>query len=168
MHIYLIGFMGSGKSTIGAALSQSTGRRLLDTDELIVERDGRDIPAIFEESGEPFFRKIEREALNDVASMDEGCIVSCGGGVVLSQENVELMQASGRIVWLVASSREILRRVASDTSRPLLSGKKTLQDIETMMEERHDAYAGAADITVDTDGMGIDEIVACIDKRAFV
>ena len=152
-HIYLIGFMGTGKSTVGRALAKSLGRTLLDTDEMIISRDGRDIPTIFDEDGEAGFRKLEKEVISDIAAMDEECIISCGGGVVLSKENVTAMRSSGRVVWLSASASEILRRVEADENRPLLKGKKTIDDITLMMEKRHDAYAKAADDIIDTEGL---------------
>lgn len=158
-HIYLIGFMGSGKSTVGAALARAAGYTLFDTDELIISRDGRTIPDIFSESGEPFFRRIESEVISDIADMTESAVVSCGGGVVLAPTNVLAMKRSGRIIWLTASSGEILRRVSADESRPLLSGKKTIADIEKLMAARHERYEDAADVMVSTDGRSVDDIV---------
>lgn len=158
-HIYLIGFMGTGKSTVGAALAKKTDRRLLDTDEMIIERDGRSISAIFETDGEAFFRRLESDVIREIASMDESCVVSCGGGAVLLEENVKAMKSSGRIVWLNASPAEILRRVSSDNKRPLLEGKKTVSDIETMMEKRRSVYEKAGDIVIETDHMSIGDIV---------
>ena len=167
-NIYLIGFMGSGKSTVGAALASHLNLTLLDTDEMIVSRDGRDIPAIFDAEGEPYFRRLEREVISKVAAMEEPCVVSCGGGVVLSEANVSAMRSSGQVIWLTAPAEEILCRVESDTNRPLLSGKKTLSDIETMMESRHAAYTAAADISIDTAGRGVEDIVSEIVSKISV
>ena len=167
-HIYLTGFMGTGKSTIGDALARHMGRRLLDTDEMIVSRDGRSIPAIFDEEGEPFFRKLERDVISEISAMDEPAVISCGGGVVLSEENVRAMKSSGIVILLTASPGEILRRVESDNNRPLLAEKKTISDIEKMLKSRRDAYEGAADHTIDTEGKSVDEIVKEIVDGSFV
>ncbi len=158
-HIFLTGFMGTGKSTIGDALARHMGRRLLDTDEMIVSRDGRSIPTIFDEDGEAYFRRLEREVVSAVAVMDEPAVISCGGGVVLSPENVNSMRSSGTVILLTASPEEILRRVESDNNRPLLAEKKTISDIERMLAMRREAYEGAADHTIDTEGKSVDTIV---------
>ena len=167
-NIYLIGFMGSGKSTVGAALASHLNLTLLDTDEMIVSQDGRDIPTIFDVSGEQYFRQLEREVISEVAGAPSPCVVSCGGGVVLSEANVSAMRSSGQVIWLTAPAEEILCRVESDTNRPLLSGKKTLSDIETMMESRHAAYTAAADISIDTAGRGVEDIVSEIVSKISV
>ncbi len=164
-HIYLIGFMGTGKSTVGRALAGSLGRRLIDTDDMIVSRDGRDIPTIFAEDKEAFFRELERRVMADIAAMDEPAVVSCGGGVVLSDENIDSMKSSGKVIWLTASENEIYRRVESDTNRPLLAGKKTPEDIKNMMEGRRPRYEKAADITVDTENRTIADIEKMIKEE---
>ncbi len=161
-HIYLIGFMGTGKSTVGRALADTMDRKLLDTDELIISRDGRDIPTIFTEDGEEYFRQIERQVVSDISAIREPAVVSCGGGVVLFDENTAAMHSSGRVIWLTASAKEILRRVESDTGRPLLSGKKTIEDIQSLMLSRHGRYEAASDIVIDTDNRSVDEIVKMI------
>ena len=158
-HIYLIGFMGTGKSTVGRALAQSMNREFTDSDELIVSRDGRSIPTIFTEEGEEYFRKLERRVMADIAAGDEPCVVSCGGGVVLSEENRLTMKNSGTVVWLTASPEEILRRVKADDNRPLLAGKKTLADIENMIDHRRSFYEAAGDLVIDTDNRSVDEII---------
>ncbi len=160
--IYLIGFMGTGKSTVGRELEARLGYELIDTDEMIVSRDGRDIPAIFNISGESYFRKLESEVIADIAEKEGNYVVSCGGGVVLSEANTKLMRSSGRVIWLLASPKEILRRLENDSGRPLLQGKKTLSDIEAMMESRYEAYKKAAHGTVDTDGADVSEIASRI------
>ena len=165
-HIYLIGFMGTGKSTVGRALAEDMGCRLLDTDEMIISRDGRDIPTIFAVDGEDYFRGIESDVMADIAAMTEPVVVSCGGGVVLSDKNITAMRSSGYVVWLTASAKEILRRVETDTSRPLLADKKSVEDINSMIEARRARYEAAADIAVDTE-KNSGEIVLSLIKEGY-
>ncbi len=163
MKIYLIGFMGVGKTTISQELANITGAVEYDTDALIVDREGKSIPRIFEEKGQDYFRSLETEILRQV-SQGEDAIVSCGGGIILKQENINIMKESGSVVWLDASPATILEHVKDDNNRPLLKGKKNIEDIGKMMAERQPKYENAADFHISTDGLTKREIAEKIIK----
>ena len=156
-HIYLIGFMGCGKTSVSIAMNQLYGKNIVEVDDRIIAKEGRSINQIFAESGENYFRDLETEMLKELADEDN-IIVSCGGGMVLREENRRLMKENGVIIWLDATPETILDRVKDDDSRPNLKGKKNVKDIKALKNKRADAYAEAADIKVDTDGKTIREV----------
>lgn len=149
-NIYLIGFMGAGKTTVGKELSERLGRKLLDTDQCIVEQEGMSIAEIFEKRGEKCFRDAETACIKSLGA-EENCVISCGGGVVLREENVAAMKRTGVIVLIEASVEVILERVSRNSNRPLLEGKKNIADIQAMMDARLPHYRSAADIIVYSD-----------------
>ncbi|GAB4316477.1 MAG: shikimate kinase [Candidatus Sumerlaeia bacterium] len=165
-NIFLTGFMGTGKSSVGRLLSDSVGYRLIDTDEEIVRRSGKSITAIFAEQGEPAFRDMETQLLRDMVR-DEiaGFVISCGGGIVLRNENVALMKKLGLIVLLTASVEEILRRTSHDRSRPLLQTPDPRRRIEELLADRSPRYLSAADITIDTTGLTPQQVVKHLIRR---
>ncbi len=122
MNIILVGMPGSGKTTVARELKKVTGFRVVDTDALIVERHG-EINEIFLKLGEKTFRDYESEIIAEVCK-SSGAIISTGGGSVLREENARLMKNCGKIVYLRASVETILKRTATDNSRPLLAGEK--------------------------------------------
>lgn len=156
-NIFLIGFMGSGKSTVASHLAENYGMEIIEMDQLIVEREGMSIPDIFEQKGEPYFREAETNLLIEIQS-EQNKVVSCGGGVVLRENNVEEMKKSGKIVLLNAKPETILERVKDDDNRPLLRGNKNVEFISDMMEKRRPKYEGAADFIIQTDGKDADTI----------
>ena len=152
-NIYLIGFMGAGKTTI----SQSLYKRLkdmeytlIDTDEKIKALEDMDIFDIFKKKGEEYFRDAETALLAELSGKKK-VIVSCGGGMVLRQENVSYMKEGGSVVLLRASSEVIYNRVSQNSSRPLLSNVHSPKDIQKMMDERWPYYERAYDICVSSD-----------------
>ncbi len=149
-HIFLIGFMGSGKSTVAKKLQEVLQIPLIEMDETIEQEQRMPISSIFEQHGEAFFRDLETDLLRRICQ-SESAVVSCGGGTVIRKENRELMKA-GSIVLLTAEPQTILNRVRYSRNRPLLEGKKTVEDIRTLMEARKSLYMKAADIMVSTDG----------------
>lgn len=153
-NIFLIGYMGSGKSSVATHMAKAYGMEVMEMDELIVRREGMSISDIFKKHGEEFFRDSESRLLQEIC-LQENKVVSCGGGVVLRSQNVEEMRKSGRIVLLSAKPDTILKRVKDDNSRPLLAGNKTLAFISDMMEKRREKYEGAADIIVQTDDKSV-------------
>ena len=138
-NIALIGFMGSGKSTVGRALSGLFGLAFAETDAMIEEAAGMPIPEIFSRFGEAHFRELESRCIAQAAAMS-GTVISCGGGAVLRRENVDALRKNSLPVLLTASPATILARTQADTSRPLLSGKKTAADIEGLIAARQSAY----------------------------
>jgi shikimate kinase len=151
-HIFLIGFMGSGKTSTTHALSKRLGVKEYDTDSMIEQAEGMEIAQIFEQRGEGAFRKCETEILKNLAEYSPG-IISCGGGMVLRQENVQYMKQHGTILLLKARPETIYDRVKESTNRPLLEGHMDVEYIRGLMEKREPAYRKAADLSVDTDGL---------------
>jgi len=155
--IVLMGFMGTGKSEVGRRLAQRFGRAFVDTDQLVEERAGKRVAAIFAEDGEPAFRALEREAVAEAAARG-AVVVAVGGGAVLDPENVRVLRAAGVLVHLTARPDAILRRVGDAASRPLLRDDPH-GTVTQLLAERGPAYEAAADVTVDTSEHSADEVV---------
>lgn len=156
-HIFLIGFMGCGKSTNAVCLAEMTGARQVEMDQMIVENEGMAIADIFKEKGEAYFRELETELIKSFAGV-KPAVISCGGGAVLKEENVRLMKESGKIVLLTAEPETIYERVKDSTDRPILNGNMNVGYIEELMEKRRPKYEEAADVTIATDGKTSKEI----------
>ena len=156
-HIFLIGFMGCGKSTNAACLAEMTGAKQVEMDQMIVENEGMAIADIFKEKGEAYFRELETDLIKSFAGV-EPTVISCGGGAVLKEENVRLMKESGKIVLLTAEPETIYERVKDSTERPVLNGNMNVGYIEELMEKRRPKYEAAADVTIATDGKTSEEI----------
>ena len=156
-NLFLIGFMGTGKSSIAAYLHRVYKMPVFEMDETIAQREGMTIPEIFESKGEAYFRTAETALLLELQER-ENTVVSCGGGVPLRACNVEAMRKNGKIVLLTARPETIVKRVSGNDDRPLLRGKKTAGEIQDLMEQRRSFYEAAADITVCTDEKKVDEI----------
>ena len=156
-NLFLIGFMGAGKSSVSAGLGRMLGREVVEMDERIAAQEGMSIPELFAQKGEPYFRACETALIKSFA---QGAprIVSCGGGVPLREENVAAMRESGTVVLLTASPEVILERVKDSEERPLLQGHKDVPYIAALMEQRRPKYEAAADITVDTSQLNIEEV----------
>lgn len=150
-NIYLIGFMGVGKSTIARLLADKLQAELVEMDETIEAETKMSIRDIFETYGEVRFRDLETALLERLAS-SSGAVVSCGGGVVLRQENVKKMKENGEIIFLSATPETIYDRVKNSTVRPLLNGNMNVDYIRELMEQRKAVYEAAADRIVVTDG----------------
>lgn len=163
-NIFLIGFMGVGKTTVAELLCQKTGAVQVEMDQMIVEQQDMAISDIFDEYGENYFRRLETDLLCELQAK-ENLVVSCGGGAVLKEKNVELMKACGSIVLLTAEPETIYRRVKDNTDRPLLNGNMSINYIKELMDEREECYEDAADIRVATDHKSIELIVEEILKK---
>jgi shikimate kinase len=161
-NIYLIGFMGSGKTTIGKALGNYLNISVIDTDEEIIRIKNKSITDIFNDEGEPAFRRYENEVLRNLPSKD--CIVTTGGGIIKSEENRLWLKENGLVVFLDATPDEIVNRLMDDQSRPLLIGDKKAK-ISQMLEERMALYSETANFIVDTTGKQVNVIVEEIVKR---
>lgn len=162
--LFLIGFMGAGKSSVAAALGDALKREVLEMDQCISEQEKMSIPEIFAQKGEAYFRQCETQLLRDCVNR-EPQVVSCGGGVPMRQENVEAMRACGTVILLTARPEVILERVKDDHNRPLLEGHKDVPYISGLMEQRRPHYEAAADITVDTSDLTIQEVCREILER---
>lgn len=156
-NIFLIGFMGCGKSTIAKILAQKLGADCIEMDEQIVKEQGMPITEIFERGGEEHFRDIEMELICRLCGQ-KNMIVSCGGGSVLREENRRMMKETGVIVWLTAEPETIFARVKHSKNRPVLNGHMNIEYITELMGKRQDCYEAAADFSVRTDGRSREEI----------
>ena len=163
-NIFLIGFMGCGKSTVAARLLKEYGMEVIEMDQELVERAGMTIPEMFSKYGESYFRDEETKLLTE-CSRKTRVVVSCGGGVVLREENVKIMKSSGVVVWLTAKPSTILQRIGKDENRPLLEENKNVSAIQAMLEKRLPCYEKAADFVVETDGRDTLEICQEIIKK---
>lgn len=156
-NLFLIGFMGAGKTSVSRELGRQLGREVIEMDQRIAESEGMSIPEIFAQKGEPYFRACETALLESFAQ-GEPCVVSCGGGVPMREENVAAMRRCGTVVLLTARPEVILERVRDDHNRPLLEGHKDVPYISGLMEQRRPKYQAAADVTVDTSDLTVEEV----------
>lgn len=151
-NIVLIGFMGSGKSTVGIALSYKMQCILSDTDKMIERKEGRSISELFAAEGENYFRQRETELLQKLKEGKTKQIFSVGGGTPLREENRRLLRELGSVVYLKVSAETVCERLKGDTTRPLLQGDHPMERISALLKQREDIYREAADITVTVDG----------------
>jgi shikimate kinase len=157
MNIVLVGFMGTGKSAVGAHLAQALGWPFLDTDALIEERAGCRIAEIFARAGEPGFREQESAVVAEAAAQDR-VVIATGGGVLGRDENVSRLKANGRLVCLTARPEVILERTHPWGDRPLLgTASDPRQAVERLLRDRAPRYA-LADLTIDTSDMTIEAV----------
>ena len=156
-NIVLIGFMGSGKSTISRALCNVFAMDVIEMDQVIAEREGMSISEIFEVHGEEYFRNLETGLLRELQSR-KGVVISCGGGVPMREENVVEMKKNGKVILLTAKPETILERVRGSHERPLLENNKNVDFISDLMEKRRIKYETDADIIIHTDGKSEFEI----------
>ncbi|MGA6827775.1 shikimate kinase [Nitrospira sp. NS4] len=162
MNIVLIGYRGTGKSTVGKVLASRLGRTLVSTDAEIVRRAGQTIPEIVAKLGWDYFRDLESTVCQELA-MRDGLIIDTGGGAILRSQNVDSLKKTGTLFWLTASIQSIASRIGGDTQRPSLTGTKSfLEEIQEVLTERTPKYQAAADHVVSTDGQSITQIVDTI------
>lgn len=158
-NIVLIGFMGSGKTTVGLKLSYKLRMPVEDTDKLIERRQGISISEIFAKEGEEAFRRMETELLEEIGNQEYQRIFSVGGGTPVRQENRALLKRCGLVVYLRARPETLYERLQGDTTRPLLQCENPLARIRELLGERQAAYAECADVTVDVDDISIEEVL---------
>ena len=145
-NIVLFGFMGCGKSTVGALLAQKSGRPLLDTDGYLEQKYGRTIPQIFATDGEEAFRQMERQVCRELAGRT-GLVLCCGGGTVLNGENADLLAQSGTMVFLDAPFMVCYDRIR-ESDRPLVQ-KNSKEEVQRIFEFRRPIYLSRAQVTAD-------------------
>jgi len=150
-NIFLIGFMGAGKSTISDYLKTVFAMDIIEMDQIIAERAGMSISDIFETYGEQYFRDCETNLLIEMQSRTN-VVISCGGGTPMRECNVAEMKKNGRVVLLTAKPETILDRVKDSHDRPLIENNKTVPFIADLMSKRREKYEAAADIIIETDG----------------
>jgi len=161
-HIWLVGMMGSGKSTVGVLMARMLDRPFIDTDTEVVESTGRTIPELFSE-GEHIFRAAESEAIA-AAARGPGAVVATGGGAILSTDNVAVMSESGTLVLLEVDAETIAERIGLTSERPLA---QSLHSVARILAERREIYDAVSDHVVPTVGRAprdvASEVVLCLD-----
>lgn len=170
-NVFLIGPMGAGKSTIGRLLSEELELPFIDSDRIIEERAGADIPWIFDLEGEEGFRLREEQAIDDLTSQ-QGLVLATGGGAVLRESNRKHLRSRGVVVYLKTSVQQQIERTEKDKNRPLLQTPDREQVLQDLMDKRSPLYQQTADIIIDTDGLSpksvIREILQQLDQRESV
>ena len=162
MNVVLIGYRGTGKSTVGKIVAARLGRPIVSTDKEIVRRAGSSIPEIVAAHGWDYFRDLESAVCQELAAQDN-LVIDTGGGAILRQQNVDVFKRNGRLIWLTATVDTIAARIGGDTQRPSLTGTKShVEEIRDVLSERTPKYQSAADLTVATDGRSIDELARTI------
>lgn len=165
--LYLVGFMGAGKSTVGKRVAKRLEWDFVELDDRIEARSGRPIPTIFREEGEQAFRDLEGQILREIARGETPCVVACGGGVPLRADNRRVLRETGIPIHLMVRPETVLDRVGKDANRPLLpSGEGRQERVKRLWEERQDAY-NAFDRSVVTDdrspGEVADRVIALLE-----
>lgn len=158
--------MGAGKSSVAEGLGTLLKLPVVEMDQYISENEHMTIPEIFEKKGEAYFRQCETELLRSCCT-EEARIISCGGGVAMRQENVEVMHSCGTVILLTATPEVILERVKGNNDRPILQNKKNVKDIAELMELRRPKYEAAADITIDTSKLDVKQVCQSILKEIW-
>ncbi len=159
MHLILMGFMGSGKSTVGKRLSYSLHMGFRDTDKMIEQKEGRKISRIFAEEGEESFRKMETELLREIIEDGTPKIYSLGGGTPLREENGALLRKMGVVIYLKAKPETVYERLKGDTTRPLLQCEDPQGRIRELLSQRDPIYMDRADRVVEVDGKNSSQVV---------
>lgn len=148
-NVVLVGFMGSGKSSVGRLIARTLKGSFVDTDRLVVDQTGREIPEIFAAEGESFFRREESRALRSLVGRS-GLVVATGGGIVTVAENVPVLKKLGLVVWLKASEEVIWERVSRTRKRPLLQTENPRETMRALLVKRNRFYEGVAEMEIDT------------------
>lgn len=159
--IVLIGMMGAGKSTVGRCLQKRSGFARFDTDQMVTSKFGMPISEIFSRHGEDKFRDAETETLQALATSGPAVIVT-GGGIVLREQNLELLRELGAVVWLQADEATLFRRASRTATRPLLQHKDPRDAFAQMLQARLPLYAKVANIRVDTSVLTSEEVALAI------
>lgn len=146
--VYLCGFMGCGKSTIGKILAQKLECVFFDMDDYIVEREGMKIPQIFAEKGEQYFRETETEAIRELAK--HSGVIACGGGAMLKKENAEIASSVGTVVYIDVPFEVCYSRISGDNNRPLVMNN-TKKQLEDIYKNRVNLYTRNSSLTINGD-----------------
>ena len=156
MNIILIGFRGTGKTTIGKMLAQRLGKEFVDADEYLEQKEGKTVKDIFAEGGEKLFREIETHVIAELCRLDDR-VVATGGGAILREENVKTLKKSGIIILLEADVDTIYKRIHKGTvteqRRPSLTNRGAYEEIEYLLEYRRPLYDRTADFVINTTSM---------------
>lgn len=150
MNIFLCGFMGCGKTTIGKLISEKSEYKFIDLDEYISEEVGLTIAEIFDKYSEEYFRNSETDALKKL-SLTDNTVISLGGGAILNPVNADIIKKSGKVIFIDIDEKTAFKRLENDTSRPLLNTPDKFDKIRELLKERRPIYGKYSDITVNGD-----------------
>lgn len=157
-NLFIIGFMGTGKSSVGKRIGEREEHMTrIELDDLIEREEGISVKEIFDQFGEEYFRDCETSMLHEMKLMED-TVVSCGGGIVLREENIRYMKEAGTVVLLKAAPETVLARVKDSDERPILNGNMNVPFIRALMEKRRERYELAKDFDVVTDDKTIDAV----------
>lgn len=154
MKLVLIGFMGSGKTTVAKILAKKLNLEEIEMDDLIIKRAGKNINQIFNEDGESRFRELETEVSKSLMNKNN-CVISSGGGIVINKINLRFLKNKGKIIFLKTSFLEIKKRLKDIEDRPLFKNKRLAEKLFKLRQKLYEKYS---DLTVDTDGKSVEEI----------
>ena len=157
-NIYLIGLMGSGKTTLGKILSKKLDKNFYDSDHVIEEKLGVDVPMIFEYEGEAGFREREKDSLKELVSK-KNIVLATGGGIILSKSNRDLLSENGIVIYLKSNQKDLIKRMKNDKTRPLLKNGNIEEIIKKLCKEREPLYEEIADFEIMTKNKRIHEVV---------
>ncbi|HHO59262.1 MAG TPA: shikimate kinase AroK [Thiotrichales bacterium] len=164
-NIFLVGPMGAGKTTIGRQLARKLKMDFFDSDRVIEERTGADIPLIFEKEGESGFRRREQDVIDEL-TQQKNIVLATGGGAVLAEANRKHLQARGTVIYLKSSLKTLVERTSKDRNRPLLHAEEPAEVIlERLLKERDPLYQATADIVIQTANNSIHNVIHAIIKR---
>jgi shikimate dehydrogenase len=168
-NLALVGFMGTGKSTVGRCLSERTGMVMKDIDVEVEKKSGTSIKEIFKTEGENGFRQLESAEIGEIANLSNA-VISCGGGAVLDRKNVDILKKNCIVVWLWAGVDTILNRVGNNGARPLLERGDKRSAVKTLLDARLPLYARCSDLVIRSEGVGRDEIARKVyeESRKFL
>lgn len=161
-NIILVGYMGSGKTTIGKYISEKYGYEFIDTDDYIVKKEGMSINDIFAVKGEEYFRRFETETLKELGSSLHNAVISTGGGLPMRDENRKLLEAMGTVYYLKTGADTIFKRVSGNAERPLLKCENPYEKICDMLKEREPKYMLCADMVLCTDDKDVKQLADAI------
>lgn len=164
-NIILIGFMGSGKTSVGKALAEKLAFSFLDTDLYIEQKEKMSISHIFDEKGEQYFRDLETSVLKELLEGTRDTVLAVGGGTPLRKENQELLQQLGCVIYLQITPQTVMEHLAGDTTRPLLQCEDPAKKIEELLTARQPLYQEAANRSVSVDGRAVEQIVEDICEK---
>ncbi len=169
-NIFLIGMMGSGKTTIGRILARKMKKQFIDSDHEIELRTGAKIPLIFEIEGEIGFRKREAKVISELTSL-KNIVLATGGGVILSEKNRRFLKERGIVVYLQASVNSLVQRTSYDSNRPLIKSKNPKSSIEKLIFQRKSLYEEIADIKLESGRPNVQllvqKIITTLNKEQF-
>ena len=166
-NIVLIGFMGSGKTSIGMKLARALSYEFIDSDCQIEEEQQKTINDIFAEQGEEAFRRMETELLERLGEKKKRFVLGTGGGMPMREENAAILKQIGMVIFLKAGQEELINRLQNDTTRPLLAASDIREKVETLYAKRLPVYEAVADYIMETDGKSFYEMIKEIEELCF-